>query len=190
MAPRTDIIGGGVLVILALAVLVQAADLDTGTLRSLGPGMLPTVLATALLVCGAGLLFVGLAARGGTIAYFRAAWRGPLLVGLAVLVFALTIEGMEGAVPQLGLAITGPITLVLAGYGSTEARLRDLAATGCGLTAACLALFNDALGMDIPVVPGAVQAQLVDGIGTDTTLRLAYLLDAAVAVLLVARRRP
>jgi hypothetical protein len=191
MGARVDIIGGGALVALALAALHQAADLETGTLSSFGPGMLPTLLAAVLLACGTALLIVGVVQKGPAVEYFAAAWRGPLLVGVAVLVFALTIDGMDFdglAIPQLGLAVTGPITLILAGYGSSEASLRDLGAAGFGLTGFCLALFNDAIGMDIPVVPGAVEALLIDGLGTATTLRAAYLLCAAVTIVLVATR--
>lgn len=191
MTPRADIIGGGVLVVLALATLHQATELDLGALRGLGPGMLPMVLGAALLGCGATLLVVGGLQKGAAVEYLHARWRGPIWVGLAVLVFALTIEGMDiagVAAPQLGLAVTGPVTLILAGYGSTEARLRDLAAVGFGLTAFCLALFNDALAMDLPVVPGAAQALLVDRLGSDATLRLAYLLCGAIAFLLALPR--
>ncbi len=189
MAPRIDIVGGAIFVAIALASLYQAADLDTGSLRSIGPGMLPTILAATLLVCGVAMVVGG--ALQKTPEYLRATLRGPGLVGLAILFFALTIEGMElGPLfsPRLGLVIAGPVTLLLAGYGSTEAAVRDLAAVGCGLTAFCMALFNDLLGMDIPIVPAAVEAGLGGTLGGDGTLRAAYLLLAVIAGLITVFR--
>ena len=189
MAPRIDIVGGAIFVAIALASLYQAADLDTGSLRSIGPGMLPTILAATLLVCGVAMVVGG--ALQKTPEYLRATLRGPGLVGLAILFFALTIEGMELGplfIPRLGLVIAGPVTLLLAGYGSTEAAVRDLAAVGCGLTAFCMALFNDLLGMDIPIVPAAVEAGLGGTLGGDGTLRAAYLLLAVIAGLITVFR--
>lgn len=189
MLRRIDIIGGAIFVAIALASLYQAADLDTGTLRSFGPGMLPTILAAILLLSGIALLVVGIARK--TPEYLQASLRGPGLVGLSILFFALTIEGTELGplfVPRLGLVIAGPITLILAGYGSTEAAPRDLIGVGCGLTACCLALFNDLLGMDIPVVPTAVDAVLAGVFGNDGALRAAYLLLAVIAGLIATFR--
>ncbi len=189
MAPRIDIAGGAIFVVIALASLYQVADLDTGSLRSIGPGMLPMILAATLLACGAALVVAGILQK--TPEYLRATLRGPGLVGLAILFFALTIEGTELGplvIPRLGLSIAGPITLVLAGYGSTEAAPRDLIAVGCGLTAFCMALFNDLLGMDVPIVPVAVEAMLGGALGGDGTLRAAYLLLAAIAGLIAVFR--
>jgi hypothetical protein len=193
MAPRIDIVGGSALIVIAVASLLDARDLDLGSLRNFGPGMLPTFLAAALLACGIGLLGVGLFHRGALVEQFRAEWRGPAMIGLAILVFALTIEDTEIAgaivVPQLGLALAGPLTVILTGYGTADADRRELAAIGFALTAACLAMFNDALTMDIPLLPRAVQNFLIDRIGAEVTLRCVYLLMAAIAFALIATRR-
>lgn len=175
MAPRNDIVSGGIFAGIALASLYQVADLETGSLRSFGPAMLPTILAWVLLACGVAMLVVGVLQK--TPDHLRATLRGPGLVGLSMLFFALTIEGTEFGplvIPKFGLTLVGPLTLILAGCGSTEAGLRDLTGVGCGLTAFCMALFNDLLGMDIPVVPEAVAAALGGTLGTDGVLRAAY----------------
>lgn len=182
MALRNDLVSGGIFAGIALASLYQLADLETGSLRSFGPAMLPNFLAAILLACGVAMLGVGLLQK--TPEYLRVTLRGPGLVGLSMLFFALTIEGTELGplvIPKLGLTIIGPITLILAGYGSTEAGLRDLTCVGCGLTAFCMALFNDLLGMDIPIVPEAVASALGSALGTDGVLRAAYGLLAAIA---------
>jgi hypothetical protein len=114
------------------------------------------------------------------------------MIGFAILVFALTIENAEFAglaLPRLGLALAGPLTVILTGYGVADADKWELGAIGFGLTGCCLALFNDALGMDIPLLPSGPQGLMIDKIGAETTLRLVYLLWIAVAILLAARRR-
>jgi hypothetical protein len=193
MAPRIDIVGGLALIVVAVASLIDASDLDLGSLSNFGPGMLPTILATTLLACGVGLLGIGVFHRGPLVEQFRAEWRGPAMIGLAILVFALTIESTElggiVVVPQLGLALAGPLTVILTGYGAAEADLRALAAIGCGLTAACLAMFNDVLTMDIPLLPRAAQNFLTDRIGAEVTLRLVYLLLFVIALAIVVTRR-
>jgi hypothetical protein len=190
-ATRIDVIAGGLVTAIAASSLWQAADLDSGTLRSFGPGMLPTVLASVLLVCGIALLLTGLLRNERTAEHFQAALRGPGCIGLAVLVFAVTVEGMELGgltLPRWGVAIAGPLTVILAGYASVEAHLRDLAAAGLGLTAFCLALFNDLLGMDLPVGPLMLETALAGTLGGDGILRGAYLISAALAALLALRR--
>lgn len=189
MALRNDIVSGAIFTTLALASLHQLAGLEVGTLRSFGPAMLPTILAILLLICGVALLGVGILQKAPE--YLRSTLRGPGLVGLSILFFALTIEGSELGplvIPKLGLTIVGPITLILAGYGSTEAGPRELIGVGCGLTAFCMALFNDVLGMDIPVVPEAVARALGSALGADGVLRIAYLLLAVMAGLTVVFR--
>jgi len=191
-AARIDVIAGATVVAIAASALYQAVELDPGTLRSFGPGMLPIILASALLICGAAILVGGLVQKGPAVVYFHAAARGPALIGLAILVFALTIKGSDVAglqLPQLGLAVIGPLTVILAGYGSAEAEPGDLATAGFGLTAFCLALFNDVLGMSIPILPGMVEALLADVLAPETLLRGAYGLCAVTAALLLAFRR-
>lgn len=188
---RIDVIGGSLVTAIAASSLWQAMDLDSGTLRSFGPGMLPTILASVLLACGTALLLIGLLRNDQKSEPFSASWRGPGFIGLAVLVFAVTVEGTELgglALPRWGVAIAGPITVILAGYASVEADLRDLAAAGFGLSAFCLALFNDLLGMDLPVGPQLLDTVFADTLGGEGILRAAYLLSAAVATLLWLRR--
>ena len=188
---RIDVIAGGLVTAIASSALWQAMDLDSGTLRSFGPGMLPTILASVLLACGVALLLTGFLRDGTAVEHFSAAWRGPALIGLSILVFALTVEGTEIgslAIPRWGVAIVGPLTVVLAGYASAEADLRELAAAGFGLTALCLALFNDLLGMDLPVGPQFLDAAFANTLGGDGILRGTYLLLASIAALLALRR--
>ena len=71
--------------------------------------------------------------------------RGPFLVTLALAGFALTIR-------SAGLAVAGPIVVLVAGAASPETRPRELLVFALALTALCVGLFRYALGLPIPVL--------------------------------------
>jgi hypothetical protein len=105
-----------------------------------------------------------------------------------LLVFAATVRGVDlGAIgiPQLGLVVAGPLAVIIAGYASPEANLRDLCALGLGLTAGCMAVFNDALGMTMPVLPNNLEAAAASSIGGPLAMRIAYVGYAVLAILVV-----
>lgn len=145
-APRS-LVSGLALIALAAFALWAVSDLSQGTMRAMGPAMLPRVVAVAIGVCG--LIFVGLGflQKGEPLP----AWelRGPLIVGLGMVVFALTIR-------SLGFAVAAPLAMLIIGRGTTEAQPRELAIFAAAMTAFCLGLFRYLLDQPIPVliVPG------------------------------------
>src|SRR5690349_20994883 len=78
--------------LLALAALAfwQAADLSLGTMRQLGPGMLPRVLIICTGLCGLVLLVFSFIHDGSPLE--RWGLRGPLFVLGAIVLFGLTIR--------------------------------------------------------------------------------------------------
>ncbi len=147
-SPR-ELLAGASLVALAGFALATTARLDAGTLRALGPGMLPRAVAVALGAVGLGLVALALLRPGPPLG--RWPLRGPLFVSLAVVAFALTIR-------TAGLAVAGPLVVVVSGAASTESRPKELVLFALVMTAACVGLFRYALGLPIPVlvVPGVV----------------------------------
>ncbi len=147
-SPR-DFLAGACLVALAIFALWASAPLDTGTLRSLGPGMLPRTVAAGVGI--AGLVIVVLSLVKGDAPLGRWSLRGPVFVSLAVVAFALTIR-------TLGLAIAGPLVVVVGGAASAESRPRELVVFALVMTALCIGLFRYALSLPIPVLilPGVV----------------------------------
>jgi len=140
---------GASLVAIAAFSFWAGRDLDGGTLRSMGPGMMPR--AVAVLLAGLGLaLVVGSFIREGDHIE-RWSLRGPLFITLGAVAFALTIR-------QPGLAVAGPLVCMVAGAATPEVRPRELAVFGVLLTAACAALFRYALHLPIPilVIPSVV----------------------------------
>jgi hypothetical protein len=173
---RIDVLGGILVCAVALIIWWASMSLPTGQLSYFGPGFLPRILAVLLLICGIALLVVGFTQTSSAAGRLVLAVRGPAAVGLSILVFAITIRGFQlGPLrfPQLGLLLTGPLTVVIAGLGGMEARLRELIVLGIGLTAAGVLVFADALSMTVPVFPGLIEHDLLAAWGPDLPRRVA-----------------
>ena len=150
------LVAGLTLVALAALALWLTRDLDQGTLRAMGPALLPDWLAVGVGLCGLVLVGSSFAADGQGLD--RWSLRGPTLVILAIVAFAVTIRPFSvGAVstPGLGLAIAGPLAIIIGGYATPEARLRDLLVLALLLTPFCMILFGDLLNLPIPIFPQA-----------------------------------
>jgi putative tricarboxylic transport membrane protein len=147
-APQ-DLAAGASLVALAFLALWASADLPAGRLRAIGPGMLPRALAIALGAVGVVLVVKSLVRAGASVG--RWSLRGPFLVCLGAVAFALTIR-------TFGLVVAGPLVAMIAGAASPDARPRELLVFAIVVTAFCVALFRYALHLPIPilVVPGVV----------------------------------
>jgi hypothetical protein len=147
-SPR-DLLAGACLLGLAVFALWAGARLESGTLRSMGPGMLPRAVAIGIGVVGLIEIVRSLVKDGPAIG--RWPLRGPLFVCLAVLAFSFTIR-------TVGLALAGPLVVIVSGAASPETRPRELVVFALVMTAACIALFRYALSLPIPVliVPGLV----------------------------------
>jgi len=141
---RQDFVGGLVVIAVALFAFWQAADLPTGTLGGIGPGMLPKSLAVLFGLLGALLVLdsfleTGLPLEPWTI-------RGPVLVALAMVAFGLTVR-------PLGLVVAGPVAIVIAALASNEVRWVETIVVGLLMTIICIGLFKFALGLPIPLAP-------------------------------------
>lgn len=119
--------GGILLVALAALALWLTRNLDQGTLNAMGPAMLPRWLAIAVGLSGMALLAFVFAKESDALE--RWSLRGPVFVIGAILAFAVTIRPVSFgglATPGLGLLVAGPLAIILGGYATPEARLRDL----------------------------------------------------------------
>jgi Tripartite tricarboxylate transporter TctB family len=183
---------GLALVALALLAFYLTSDLSQGTLRSMGPAMLPRWLAIAVGLCGLALTAAGFLKDGDRLE--PSALRGPVFVVLGILAFALTIRPFSIAgltTPGLGLIIAGPLAILIGGHATPEVRLRDLLILALALTAFCMVLFGDLLNLPIPVFPQALTQLFPADWSQKEVLRAsaAILAAAAALVLLLARRR-
>jgi putative tricarboxylic transport membrane protein len=142
-APQ-DFVAGTSLVLLAVLALWASKDLVYGRITP-GPGCFPGAGAD-----GAGHRPGAGVARlppEGEASRWRL--RGPFFVSVAVLAFALTIR-------TPGLAVAGPLVVMVSGGASPETRWRELAIYAVVITVACVLLFRTLLRLPVPilVIPG------------------------------------
>lgn len=185
-----NVAGGAALICLAALALWLLRDLDAGTLGAMGSALMPRALAVAL-----GLLGLALAASGflrSGLPIERTEFQGPVLVLAAILFFATTIRPFPIGpitIPGLGLIVSAPLSIMIAGFATPEARFRELLVLALGLTPLCLLLFGDLLNLSIPIFPASLIDSFPDGWSQKAVLRpaAAAMLAAAGLVHLAGR---
>lgn len=139
-----DLLGGGVMAALGLAVAVySAAHYDTGTLRRMGPGFLPLGLGVMLAIFGAIIALPAWSRPGQAVAV---AWREALCVLASILIFGLGMARL-GLVPATMLAVL--VASVPAPQGGIAWRM--VLATVVSLLT--WLVFSVGLRLSIPVLP-------------------------------------
>src|ERR1051325_2876419 len=102
-----NFVSGIFLVALGLFAIYLVSDLPQGTLRAMGPAMLPRWLAIGVGLCGAALTVLGLLRDGDGLEKWT--FRGPVFVAIGIVAFAFTIR-------QFGLVVAGPLALIIGGF--------------------------------------------------------------------------
>jgi putative tricarboxylic transport membrane protein len=141
---RQDVVGGLVIIAVAIFAFWAGSDLPMGTFGGMGPGMLPKGLAVLLGLLGALLVFDAWLEGGERLE--RWSIRGPVFVLGAVVAFGL-------AVRPLGLVVAGPLAVIIAAFASDEVRWGETLLFGLAMTVFCVGLFKLALGLPIPLAP-------------------------------------
>ncbi len=139
-----DIAAGIFLMLVGLFFIWQSDDLPMGTLRAVGPGMLPRAVAIALLAGGAVLaLMAFLDKNAAPTPVFTL--RGPLFIIGGILLFAVLIR-------SVGLIVAGPASMIFASYASPETKIVETTIFSVVMTALCIGLFKYLLNLPIPVI--------------------------------------
>lgn len=155
IAAPQDFAGGLFLIAIGLGALWASSGLGMGTLRAMGPGMLPKSLAVMVAGLGALLLLTSLRVQGPRLESWTL--RGLFFVILGACLFALVIRGasLPGGfkLPSLGLIVAGPLVAIVAAFASPETRLREVLIFAAVMTTLCALLFKYTLGLPIPLAP-------------------------------------
>jgi len=140
-------LAGVVLIGICFFILWAVADLSSGTVKAMGPGMFPRALAVLLGISGGILIALSFWLDGEPLQQWS--FRGPVLISAGILLFALTIR-------PLGLTIAGMLALVVSGFATPDARPREVFVFSALLTLACVILFRYLLEISISVliIPG------------------------------------
>ncbi|MDR6819904.1 putative membrane protein [Neorhizobium sp. 2083] len=182
---RVDVIGGILLMMIALLVWFGAIELEFGTITDIRSGTLPTILSIALAIVGLGVVLQGLFQPSENSERLELAIRPTALIILSIGVFGLFIRGgIFGPVtaPQLGLLVVGPLTVFISGCAADRLRLGSLVVLAFGLTSALLLIFVDVLAVNIPVYPKAIADSLNASVGEYFALRASYIVYAMIAL--------
>ena len=190
-----SLISGLVLIALALFAIYITRDLPQGTLRAMGPAMLPRWLAIGVGLCGLGLAVSAFLQVGQALEQFT--FRGPVMVTLGVMAFFATIRGLQfdfASIPQLGLIVAGPLAMFIGGFATPEVRWRELMILALALTAFCMILFGDLLNLPIPMYPQWMSDLYPTGWSNDGRLRatagIMILLSVVVYFVIPRHREP
>ncbi len=141
-----DFLAGVALLAIGGFSLYESADLAFGSLAKFGPGLLPRALGLGVVLAGAFILIASVIQPNDRVTDFRL--RGPIFVGAALVVFAVTIR-------PFGLIVAAPLAVLIAGIADTQTRWRETAALALLLTAACVLVFGYLLKLSIPMFPWA-----------------------------------
>lgn len=139
-----DVIGGGVLILLALFALYLINDLPSSGRVGFASGTAPRIFAYALLALGALIAVLGWLKEGPKIDSFS--WRGPVAILGSVVFFAFSIR-------VFGLVITGVPMVLLSTAAAPGYRWKEAIPFAIGITIFCALLFSYALGQPIPLWP-------------------------------------
>ena len=141
-APQ-DFAAGLVLIAIGAFAFWQAYELPVGSLRAMGPGMLPRSVAVLVGAGGVALTFYSFFEDGPALERWH--WRGPVFILGGIVLFSLTIR-------TLGLAFAGPIAMFFGSMASDEFRWKEALIFSIGLTALCVVLFKLLLRLPIPII--------------------------------------
>jgi putative tricarboxylic transport membrane protein len=142
-APQ-DFFGGLALMAIAAFALWASSDLQGMHGFSFGAGTAPRMFGYLLLALGAGIVVVGILTEGPSLAVY--AWRGPLFIAIAIVVFAFSIRPM-------GMIFSAMAGFMIAALGTHETQWKETFIVGVCLTAFCALLFPYALGLPLQMLP-------------------------------------
>lgn len=138
-----DIAAGLFLIAVAAIAVIHALELPLGSLRAMGPGMLPMALAVILGSLGAAVLLIGFLQPGN--AFEKWSFRGLAFVLGSIIVFALTVR-------LFGLIVAGPLSMVVAGMADPQTNWKHTLIFAVVLTGFCILLFKVLLRLPIPII--------------------------------------
>jgi putative tricarboxylic transport membrane protein len=149
-----DLAAGLFMIVLGAVAFGFAWELSIGTLRQIGPGMLPKTFAVLCAALGAMLVLSSLRFNGDKLEGWS--WRGVFFVLGGAIAFGLAIRGFDIGpihVPQLGLAVAGPLVIIVSGIAADDMKWKELLIFAAVMSLGCALLFKYALGLPIPLAP-------------------------------------
>ncbi len=139
-----DVLAGLIFIAFGAAFAFAAWNYDLGTALRMGPGYFPLLLAVLLALLGVGIVVQGLV-HGDDVPIGTVPWRGIILISAAILFFGFGVR-------RLGLAPVLFAAVFLSALSSERMSLALAAGLALSLTAFCILIFVEALGMPVALV--------------------------------------
>jgi putative tricarboxylic transport membrane protein len=152
VASPQDAWGGLWLIALAVFAVWASSDLPGQRGFAFGPGTAPRLFAGLLLVLGITISAMGLLAKGPAIGGY--AVRGPLMVTVAIVIFAWAIR-------PAGLVLSSFLAFMISATASEETRWLECTIVAAALTAFCVLLFVYLLNLPFQLCPQWTWAQQI-----------------------------
>lgn len=139
----SDILAGGIFVLLGGAFVVGSLRHELGTPLRMGPGYFPLLVGAAL--TGLGLAIIGKGLIAGEVLSFGAIpWRAVAAIVFALLFFGFTVR-------RIGFVPASAVTALVTALASVRTRLVTALAVAAGLTVASTLIFIVGLQLRIPL---------------------------------------
>ena len=139
-----DLIGGLLVTGIGAAFLFTSLSYDVGSLRTMGPGFFPAVMGGLTVALGLAITLGGVRRENPEV-FGRLPLRAMLMIGGALVLFAITIDG-------LGFLLTTFLTGAVASLAATETTLKRVIATSAGLSAFTYVVFVLGLRLNLPLL--------------------------------------
>ncbi len=138
MRNSQDLLAGLLFVLLGMLAIVVSARYPMGTAQRMGPGYVPTLLGWGLVILGLAIAGRALRSKGGALPSWSA--RPVLLVGGAIVAFALLLERAGLVLSTLALVAIGSLAAHRARPGEAAVLYLSLVLLGAGLFVYALGL--------------------------------------------------
>lgn len=140
-----DVWSGLIFIGVAILFLLSGRSLAIGSASHIGPGLFPVIICLILGLTGAVILFRGLFFGADNIVGFEVK---PLILVIGTFVlFALIVN-------QLGLIISGAISILMTSYAAGKVRCLESMIFVPVLLMFCILIFILGLGVPLPLLPG------------------------------------
>jgi hypothetical protein len=139
-----DLLAGLIFIAFGLTFASIASTYELGTAFHMGPGYFPLLLGGLLIVLGIAVAAEGVL-RGEQTPIGDIPWRGLIFLTAAVLVFGFCVR-------RLGLAPALFMSVLLAAFSSIRTGVFAALAMAVGLTALCILIFVEGLGMPVALI--------------------------------------
>jgi len=144
LSRKRSLISGGVLFVLGFLVVIEGLSYSIGTLARMGPGMLPLILGSLLLLCGALIMVLADTDPEGSQAVVL---RPVISILAAMLTFALLVE-------PAGLIPATAVLVFISCYADPEHTWKSATGLFLVLLALVWIIFVVALGIPFQVLRG------------------------------------